>query len=127
MSEAYRVRAKERREARLIVVYNARMRSLLIGLAAISLAWSADIRLGIIGTDTSHVIAFTNVLNNPASPDYLPGARIVAAYKGGSKDVESSYTRVDKFAEELRTKWKVEFSSDIGTMCKRVDGVLLES
>ena len=88
---------------------------------------AAEIRLGIIGTDTSHVIAFTEMLNNPTSPDYVPGARIVAAYKGGSPDVESSYKRVDKFAEELSTKWKVELVSDIATLCRKVDGVLLES
>ena len=88
---------------------------------------SAEIRLGIIGTDTSHVIAFTKILNDPNSPDYVPGARVVAAYKGGSPDVESSYKRVDKFAEELKTKWKVEFFSDISAMCRKVDGVLLES
>ena len=88
---------------------------------------SAEIRLGIIGTDTSHVIAFTKILNDPTSPDYVPGARVVAAFKGGSPDVESSYTRVDKFAEELRTKWKVEFSSDIPSLCRKVDGILLES
>src|SRR5579864_8950815 len=88
---------------------------------------SAEIRLGIIGTDTSHVIAFTQMLNDSTSPDYVPGARIVAAYKGGSPDVESSYTRVDKFAEELRTKWKIELISDIPALCRKVDGILLES
>src|SRR5580658_9604021 len=88
---------------------------------------NAEIRLGIIGTDTSHVIAFTKILNDSSSPDYVPGARVVAAYKGGSPDVESSYKRVDQFAEELRTKWKVEFVSDISTLCRKVDGVLLES
>ena len=83
--------------------------------------------MGIIGTDTSHVIAFTKILNDPTSPDYVPGARIVAAFKGGSPDVESSSTRVDKFANELRTKWNVDFFSDITAMCRKVDGVLLES
>ena len=84
-------------------------------------------RLGIIGTDTSHVAAFTHILNDDTSPDHIPGARVVAAYKGGSKDVESSYTRVDKYAEELRGKWKVEIVNDIPSLCKRVDAVLLES
>ena len=87
----------------------------------------AEIRLGIIGTDTSHVIAFTQILNDATSPDYVPGVRVVAAYKGGSSDVESSYKRVDKFAEELRTKWRIEFFSDIPALCRKVDGVLLES
>jgi hypothetical protein len=66
-------------------------------------------------------------LNDPTSPDYVPGARVVAAFKGGSADVESSYTRVDKFADELKTKWKVEFSPDIPSLCRKVDGILLES
>src|ERR1700694_1151782 len=88
---------------------------------------SADVRLGIIGTDTSHVIAFTRILNDQTSPDYIPGARVVAAYKGGSPDVESSSTRVDKCAEELKNKWKVEFTPDIPSLCRKVDGILLES
>jgi len=103
------------------------MKSTLILFLLGAACASAEIRLGIIGTDTSHVIAFTKILNDPTSPDYVPGARVVAAYKGGSPDVESSYTRVDKFAEELKTKWKVEFFSDIPAMCRKVDGVLLES
>jgi Oxidoreductase family, NAD-binding Rossmann fold len=90
-------------------------------------AANAELRLGIIGTDTSHVIAFTKVLNDEMSPDHIPGARIVAAFKGGSKDIESSYTRVDQYAEELRTKWKIEIVRDIPTLCKKVDAVLIES
>ena len=61
------------------------------------------------------------------SPDHMPGAKIVAAFKGGSKDIESSYSRVDKYAEELRTKWKIEIVRDIPTLCKKVDAVLIES
>jgi hypothetical protein len=87
----------------------------------------ADLRLGIIGTDTSHVIAFTRILNDASLPDHVPGARIVAAFKGGSKDVKDSYTRVDKFAEELKTKWKIEFSPDVASLCRKVDAVLIES
>jgi len=87
----------------------------------------AELRLGIIGTDTSHVTAFTEILNDESSPDHVPGGRVVAAYKGGSPDVESSATRVDKFAEELRTKWKVRFYSNIPELCRNVDAVMLES
>jgi hypothetical protein len=90
-------------------------------------AAAADIRVGIVGTDTSHVIEFTKILNDDSHPDHVPGARVVAAYKGGSKDIKESYERVDKYAEELKTKWKVEFSSDISAMCRKVDAVLIES
>jgi hypothetical protein len=99
----------------------------LILLLVAACAAKAELRLGIIGTDTSHVSAFTKILNDEMSPDHIPGARIVAAYKGGSKDVESSYTRVDKYAEELRTKWKIEIVRDVAALCKKVDAVLIES
>ena len=89
--------------------------------------FAAEIRLGIIGTDTSHVTAFTHTLNDPSARDHVPGAKVVAAYKGGSPDIESSRSRVDKFAEELRTKWNVEFVADIPTLCQKVDAILLES
>ena len=86
-----------------------------------------EIKIGIVGTDTSHAIEFTKILNDPANPDYLPGAKVVAAYKGGSKDIEQSASRVDGFAEQLRSKWGVQFYSDIGQLAKRVDAVMLTS
>lgn len=87
----------------------------------------AQLKVGIIGTDTSHVIAFTKMLNDPSNPDHAPGAKVVAAFKGGSPDVESSHTRVDKYAEELTTKMGVEIVPDIAALCGKVDALLLES
>lgn len=102
------------------------MRILVVLLAALPLA-AADIRIGIIGTDTSHVPAFTKMLNDAKSPNHIDGARIVAAYKGGSKDIESSYSRVDKYAAEVQEKYGVEIVGDIPTLCSKVDAVLIES
>ncbi|HEV8129794.1 MAG TPA: Gfo/Idh/MocA family oxidoreductase [Acidobacteriota bacterium] len=87
----------------------------------------SPLRVGIIGTDTSHATAFTQMLNDPSRPDHVPGTRVVAAFKGGSPDVESSATRVDRFAAELKDKWKVELVNSIEELCRRVDAVLLES
>src|SRR5262245_601651 len=103
------------------------VKQLSLILLAAACTCQAELRLGIIGTDTSHVVAFTKILNDEMSPDHMPGAKVVAAYKGGRKDIEASASRVDKFADELRTKWKVEFFRDIPSMCKKVDAVLLES
>ncbi len=80
-------------------------------------------KLGIIGTDTSHAGEFTKLLNGGT----VAGAKVVAAYKGGSADVESSRTRVDKYAEDLKTKWGVEIVDDIPTLASKVDGILLLS
>lgn len=96
-------------------------------LAASSLSSGADLRLGIVGADTSHAVAFTALLNDPAAPDHLAGARIVAAYKGGSPDIPESASRVDKYAAELQSKYGVEIVPDIATLLTKVDAVLLES
>jgi predicted dehydrogenase len=102
--------------------------AILIPVAGLAqTAAKAPIRVGIIGLDTSHVIAFTRALNDPNSKGYIPGFRVVAAYKGGSPDVKSSSTRVDKFTAEVRDKWHVEIVKDIPTLCSKVDVVLLES
>jgi hypothetical protein len=88
---------------------------------------AADLRLGIIGTDTSHVVAFARVLNDSSSAEHVPGARIVAAWKGGSADIEESASRVDRYAGELQEKWRVKIVNSIAELCPAVDGLLLES
>ena len=103
------------------------MKLIPIALLLCAAATAADIRLGIIGTDTSHAVVFTRMFNDPAAPDRVAGARVVAAYKGGSPDIPASWTRVEKFADELRTKWNVEFVADIPALCQKVDAILLES
>jgi hypothetical protein len=87
----------------------------------------ADLRLGIIGTDTSHVIEFTKMLNDPNSPEHVAGARVVAAFKGGGSDMPESFQRIDRFANDLRTRWSIEFVDKIAGLCPKVDGILIES
>ena len=103
------------------------MKPAIVLLVSVWCAAAADIRLGIIGTDTSHVPNFTRVLNDVSAADHIAGARVVAAYKGGSKDLESSWSRVDKYAEEIRAKYGVEIVPDIPTLLTKVDAVLIES
>lgn len=102
------------------------MRVFLFLLAATALP-AADLRLGIVGTDTSHSVAFTALLNDPANKNHLAGARVVAAYKGGSSDIKESSGRVDKYADELSSKYGVELTPDIPTLLTKVDAILLES
>jgi Oxidoreductase family, NAD-binding Rossmann fold len=99
----------------------------IVLICAFNAPAQTEIKVGIIGTDTSHVPAFTKLLNDKNDPGYIPGARVVAAYKGGSADVESSHTRVDKYAEEISTKYGVEIVDSIEKLLAKVDVVLLES
>ena len=88
---------------------------------------AADIKVGIIGLDTSHSPAFTRILNNASDPDHVPGARVVAAYPGGSPDIASSRDRLGEYTNQLRDEFGVEIVDDIPTLCSKVDVVLLES
>ena len=88
---------------------------------------AAEIRLGLIGLDTSHAPAFTELLNNPAAKDHVAGAKVVAAFKGGSPDIPSSIGRVEEYTAELRGKYGVKIHDTIEQVCAEVDGVLIES
>jgi len=81
-------------------------------------------RLGMIGLDTSHVTAFTRLINNPAK-NY--GCKVVVGYSGGSPDIPSSANRVEKFTNQLREEFDVEIVDTIEELCQKVDGILLES
>jgi predicted dehydrogenase len=80
--------------------------------------------VGIIGLDTSHVTAFTQLMNDPAK-NY--GCKVVAGFPGGSPDIESSIGRVKGYTETLQKKFGVEIVDSIEELCRKVDGVLLES
>ncbi len=102
------------------------MRFLLLLWAAVP-CFAAELRLGMIGLDTSHVTAFTSLLNDAKNKDHVPGARVVAAFKGGSADIESSASRVEGYTTQLRDKWGVKIVPTIEELCQQVDAVLLES
>lgn len=88
---------------------------------------AAELRLGLIGLDTSHVIAFTKLINDPGARGHVPGGKVVAAFKGGSPDVESSAKRVDGFTKQLQEQFGVTIVPTIEQLCQQVDAVLLES
>ncbi|MBY0527056.1 MAG: Gfo/Idh/MocA family oxidoreductase [Gemmataceae bacterium] len=85
------------------------------------------LKVGIIGLDTSHVVAFTKILNNPKNEGDLAGIQVVAAFPGGSQDIPSSKNRLEGFTKQLRETYKVEIVDSIPDLLKKVDAVLLES
>lgn len=83
-------------------------------------------RIGIIGLDTSHSVAFTKVLNGPNPSEKYNGFSIVAAYPQGSADIESSMKRIPGYTEEVK-KLGVEIVNSIQALLKKVDCILLET
>lgn len=84
------------------------------------------IRAGVIGLDTSHVLAFTGTLNKEPQKPEVAGMRMVAAYPKGSPDIESSVKRVPEYTEKVKALG-VEIVDSIEALCERVDAVFLET
>ncbi|MHC4643750.1 MAG: gfo/Idh/MocA family oxidoreductase, partial [Planctomycetota bacterium] len=87
--------------------------SILLAFLMLPLATQAEakvFRLGMIGLDTSHVIAFTKLINDPAK-NY--GCKVVVGYSGGSPDIPSSANRVDQFTKQLQDDFGVEIVDSI--------------
>jgi hypothetical protein len=104
------------------------LRLVSVGLISLcSSALASDLRIGIIGCDTSHVPAFTENLNNPNAKDHVAGGKVVAAFKGGSADIPESANRVETYAKTLKEKYGVHLYDSIDELCQNVDAVLLES
>jgi len=85
-----------------------------------------ELKAGIIGLDTSHVIAFTRMLNKEKPDADLAGCRIVAAYPKGSPDIESSVSRVPGYTKQVQ-ELGVEIVDSIDELVEKVDVVFLES
>lgn len=107
---------------------------LLITLVFIAAPYSTDLaaqegkqlRIGMIGLDTSHAPAFTKLINDPKATGKLAEVQVVAAFPGGSEDLPSSRNRVVGYTEELRGLG-VEIVDSIESLLTKVDVVLLES
>jgi hypothetical protein len=106
------------------------MKSCIVSVAMVTAALAssaAELRLGIVGCDTSHCIAFTELLNDPNAKGHVPGGKVVAAFKGGSPDIPSSASRVEGYSKALKEKYGVKFYESIDELCQNVDAVLIES
>jgi len=85
------------------------------------------LRIGIIGLDTSHSVAFAKLLNEPDAPGHVPGGRIVAAVKTFSPDMPASAERVEGYAATMVKEFGVQLVPSIEELCEAVDAVLIES
>ena len=108
----------------------ARMAAVASVIVTSLFAEEAPKKVGIIGLDTSHVVAFTTVFNkgpkNPADAAKFSGFRVTHAFAQGSKDIEESTKRVPEYTEKLKGMG-VEIVDSIEKLCAQVDFVMLES
>ena len=86
-----------------------------------------QLRIGLIGLDTSHAPAFAGLLNDERGKDHVPGGRVVAAFPGGSPDMDISRNRVEGFTKTLREKYAVEIKDSPEAVAEAVDLVMILS
>jgi predicted dehydrogenase len=100
----------------------------LIFATTVFTAFANDLRIGMIGLDTSHCVEFTRRLNDPKNKNHVEGGKIVAAFRGGSEDMPiDSMKRIPPYAKELEEKWGVKMYDSIEALVKDVDVVMIES
>ena len=97
----------------------------LLLFAGLLLPIQGQIKIGIIGLDTSHSPAFAKLLNAEDNPEYK-NFKIVAAYPYGSRTIPASYERIPKYIEEVE-KYGVEIVASISELLDKVDCVMLET
>ena len=110
------------------------MRSLLVivfvGLAGMTNIWANEqsdvIRVGFIGLDSSHCIAFTELLQREGNTGDLAGVKIVAAYPGGNAEFPLSRDRVQGYTEKMKSLG-VQIVDSIDGLFPLVDAIILGS
>lgn len=111
------------------------LQSSLAGAAIVSPGWLlaakeesalAGKRIGIIGLDTSHSLAFTKWFNRENADSETGGYKVVAAYPHGSLDIVSSTSRIAPNTEEMK-KLGIVITSSIAELLNQVDVVCLET
>jgi len=86
------------------------------------------LKLGIVGLDSSHVIAFTQLLNDPANPHHVAGGEVIMACPGQpSADFPMSCDRLAGFTNELIATFQLPMVESPEEVARSCDAVFLEA
>lgn len=81
-------------------------------------------KIGLIGLDTGHCVAFTKSLNDPAAGNKYNGYRVVAACPKGTENIQVWKDRIPEFTKEVKNQG-VEIVDSVGDLLKKVDAVII--
>ena len=81
-------------------------------------------KIGMIGLDTGHCVAFTKSLNDPLAGNKYYGYKVVAAVPNGTDNILDWKNRIPEFTKEVQSQG-VEIVNSIDEMLKKVDVVIL--
>ena len=87
----------------------------------------SELRLGMIGLDTSHATAFTDLLNLEDNPNHVKGGKVAVAFPGGSQEFSLSRDRVEKITQQLVEKHNIKLVDSVEAVAEESDAIFLES
>ena len=87
---------------------------------------NAPLRVGIVGLDNYQALAFTQLFHDPKATGDLKGIRVVAAFPGGSRDIEESVQSLPKWVPEMK-KAGVKIVDSIDKVAAESDAILIMS
>jgi predicted dehydrogenase len=85
------------------------------------------LRIGIVGLDTSHSVAFTKCLNKVDDPEHVGGGRVTVAFPGGSPDFDLSISRVPGYRKTLEEDYGVKIVGSPADVAGECDIVVIGS
>lgn len=83
-------------------------------------------RIGMIGLDTSHSIEFVKAMNAKEAGNSFDGYTITIAYPHGSRDIESSYSRIEGYTKTVK-ELGVKIAASIDEVIANSDVIMLET
>ncbi|MFK7694578.1 Gfo/Idh/MocA family protein [Paenibacillus sp. HJGM_3] len=86
----------------------------------------SELKIGLVGLDTSHAKVFTRIINDPSYEHHMPRAgRVVLGYPGGSPDFPASINRVEGYTRELSESYGVRIAETPEQVAEEADLILL--
>ncbi|WP_045521362.1 Gfo/Idh/MocA family protein [Neobacillus niacini] len=84
-----------------------------------------NLKIGMIGLDSSHCIEFTKLLNDTHHPFHVNGGVIHAVYPFFSENLPISKNRVQQFKETLELNFDLHMAHSIQELAQSCDAILI--
>lgn len=88
---------------------------------------SESLKIGLVGLDSSHCVEYARLWHAESHPHHVTGARIVAAFAGGSPDWPLSISRVGGFQEQMKNEFGVPSYDSIEEVAAQSDAIMILS
>jgi predicted dehydrogenase len=84
-----------------------------------------SLKIGLVGLDTSHAVAYSQLLNLDENKDLFPGVQLAVAFPGGNPEWGMSWDRVDGFTARLGDEFGVTIVDSAEQVAQQSDLVFI--